>query len=335
MKYFKFDFKNFQPIFVDWAITTHCYLACTHCRYQGLRSFYNDLPTDKAIELATEIDVYNPHWVLIEGGEPFLRQDIFKIIELLKSNDRAIYIISSGNGFQKEYASRCQELGVKLLISLDSAQKLNYEKIRQGAKFEKVLQAIEISQTYQILDSINFTLQEMNARPEEIKAIGKLAKELKINSINFLGFKPNIVQRTSWVIPNLSEIFSEIVNLKEKLNIKVTVDEPFSIPWLKKFRVSISEPRHKKDGPIVAEAKTGCIFGEYVFIEPNGTLKPCSFSAVSWQEFDGDLLTKIQNKKNRKGKCGRCEYQLECGGCRTRTYALTQDWFESDPYCPL
>ncbi|MCX7784784.1 MAG: radical SAM protein [candidate division WOR-3 bacterium] len=334
MNYLKKDYFPSNPIFIDWAITSQCYLSCTHCRYQGLRSFNKELATNETIELATEIDAISPNWVLIEGGEPFLRKDIFKIIEILRSDKRPIYIISSGNGFEPPYAETCQKLDVKILLSLDSAKKATYEKIRQGASYEKVMRAIEICLSYKILDSINFTLQEINTTPEEIMAIGRLANELNINSINFLGFKPNILQQVS-PIPNLSSVFAEIVEIKEKYSIKVTVDEPFFNPWLKKYQCLMSNNQDKNNGPIVVEEKSGCIFGEYVFIEPDGTIKPCSFSAMSYQELDKDLLRKIQDKRNRKGKCAKCEYQLECGGCRTRTYALTKNWFESDPFCPL
>ncbi|MEO0092094.1 MAG: radical SAM protein [candidate division WOR-3 bacterium] len=335
MKYLKLNFKHNQPIFIDWAITTQCYLSCVHCRYQGLRYLNNELTTNETLELATEINEQNPNWILIEGGEPFLRNDIFRIIEILRTGSRPIYVISSGNGFNPVYAKRCQELGGKLLISLDSAQKLTYEKIRHGASFEIVMRAIEISQAYQILDSINFTLQEINAQTKEITAIGKLAKEMGIKSINFIGFKPNIAQRSYEIIPNLLAVFSEIINIKEKYRIKVTVDEPFFIPWLKKSQVQIASSYDENNGPIFFENRVGCIFGDYVFIEPDGTTKPCSFSAMSFQELGKNFLIEIQDKRNRKGKCAKCEYQMECGGCRTRTYALTKDWLESDPFCPL
>ena len=34
-----------------------------------------------------------------------------------------------------------------------------------------------------------------------------------------------------------------------------------------------------------------------------------------------------------KGKCGVCEYNQICGGSRSRTYAVTGDYMESEPYC--
>lgn len=350
-----------KPIFVDWAITNKCYLSCAHCRYRGVDKQKNqELKFNEALELATEIDAINPDWILIEGGEPFLRDNIFDIIRYLKpridtdahglkkehnllnqSNpwleSRPIYIISSGLGFYTEYAHKCKEMDIRLMISLDSAIKETYEKIRVGAMLSKAIRAIEIAQEYNILDSINVTLQELNASEKEVTAIGKLSNELKIKSINFLGFKPNSAcAKNSLLTFNLQHLFSEITNIGEKYNIKVKVDEPFYLPWLKKSQVKAHSSRTKENkGPIVAEKRAGCIFGEYVFIEPDGRIKPCSFSVLSFDEIGIDTIKQIQDKRNRKGKCGKCEYQLQCGGCRVRTFALTSNWLESDPFCPL
>ncbi|MBS4014832.1 MAG: radical SAM protein, partial [Candidatus Latescibacteria bacterium] len=224
----------------------------------------------------------------------------------------------------------------KLMISLDSAIENTYKKIRIGAKLSDAVNAIKIAQKFVILDSINFTLQELNASAKEIKAIGKLAHKLQIKSINFLGLKPNAACATNTrLVANFDKLFREITNIGDKYKINVKVDEPFYKPWLVNSKFQIPNSKFSKQGPIVADEKSGCIFGEYLFIEPDGTTKPCSFSPLSFQEIGFDVIKKIQNKRNRKGKCGQCRYQSECGGCRVRTYTLTGDWLASDPYCPL
>lgn len=380
MKFLKFP-KDFKPIFVDWAITTKCHLNCTHCRY-NIKSKVKrqkskvELNKTQAIKLAKEIKELKPQWILIEGGEPFLRKDIFDIIKTLKpritqmtqikktrepvksvksvvTNENPIYIITSGIEFNENLAKKCKETNVKLMISLDSAVPDTYKKIRVGAKLSDAVNAIKITQKYGILDSINFTLQELNASVKEIKAIGKLAKELNVKSMNFLGLKPNSACATNTrLVANFDKLFREITNIGDKYKINVKVDEPFYKSWLKRKnlkpqintdahglkkqnRLNPYNPWLPENGPIVAEEKSGCIFGEYVFIEPDGTTKPCSFSQLSFQEIGFDMIKKIQNKRNRKGKCGKCKFRLACGGCRVRTYTLTGDWLGTDPYCPV
>ncbi len=344
-------YLNPKPIFVDWAITTKCNLNCTHCRYFSKskvkgQKVKKELNSEQVQELAININKLNPNWILIEGGEPFLRKDLFDIIKTLKPsnrsnprnpwlNSRPIYIITSGKSFNEDLAKKCKNKGVKLMISLDSAIKTTYEKIRKGAHFNDAIKAIKIAKKYNILDSINYTLQELNTSSKEIHAIGKLTQKYKIKAINFLGYKPNTCTVSKTVIPDFLKVFTDIINIQKKYGLKIMVDEPFYKPWIIKSKIKYQISKMESKGPIIVEDKSGCIFGEYIFIEPDGTIKPCSFSPISIKQIGKQTIKKIQNKRNRKGKCAKCEYLLQCGGCRVRTYVMTGDWFESDPFCPL
>ncbi|MEO0083803.1 MAG: radical SAM protein [candidate division WOR-3 bacterium] len=335
--------KNSQPIFIDWAITTKCHLNCVHCRYfrpsKDKQQKIKELSHRQAIDLAKQLNKISPQWILIEGGEPFLRADIFEIIEILKPavnrNNIPIYIISSGMDFNQQLAEKCQQINVKLMISVDSSVPKTYEQIRQGANYQTMIKAIEIAQSYNLLDSINVTLQPLNYSTGEIDALGKFAFANNIRRINFLGFKPNRAQAKG-ILPttNYNKVFDTIANISEQYQINVQVDEPFFNAWTKKMNYKIKKSPQAQ-GPIVAEEKLGCIFGEYLFIEPDGLLKPCSFSPLSYNEIGLTTIKSIRDKTNRKGKCGKCQYQLICGGCRVRTFMLTGDWHQSDPFCPL
>ncbi|MBI4721871.1 MAG: radical SAM/SPASM domain-containing protein, partial [Candidatus Stahlbacteria bacterium] len=73
-----------MPHFIDWAITKECNLQCTHCT--GMMD--TELNTDKAMQVIDEIADLNPGWVIVEGGEPLLRKDLFPI--LYKMQDKAL-----------------------------------------------------------------------------------------------------------------------------------------------------------------------------------------------------------------------------------------------------
>jgi radical SAM protein with 4Fe4S-binding SPASM domain len=45
------------------------------------------------------------------------------------------------------------------------------------------------------------------------------------------------------------------------------------------------------------------------------------------------LFRSLRNSDNLLGKCGDCEYRNLCGGSRSRAYALTGNYLESDPNC--
>lgn len=41
----------------------------------------------------------------------------------------------------------------------------------------------------------------------------------------------------------------------------------------------------------------------------------------------------LRNPDRYKGKCGVCEFRYVCGGSRSRAYAMTGDYMESEPFC--
>jgi radical SAM protein with 4Fe4S-binding SPASM domain len=54
----------------------------------------------------------------------------------------------------------------------------------------------------------------------------------------------------------------------------------------------------------------------------------------TWEDIQKSKYYSSFTQKNiLKGKCGVCEYNEICGGCRNRAYAYTGDIYESDPAC--
>ena len=48
---------------------------------------------------------------------------------------------------------------------------------------------------------------------------------------------------------------------------------------------------------------------------------------------ESPVLQNLRNPDLYKGKCGVCEYRNVCGGSRSRAYAVTGDYMESEPFC--
>jgi radical SAM protein with 4Fe4S-binding SPASM domain len=81
----------------------------------------------------------------------------------------------------------------------------------------------------------------------------------------------------------------------------------------------------------------------FVFVSHTGEIYPSGFLPLSAGNVrahslvdiyrNSSLFREIRNYDLLKGKCGLCEYKTVCGGSRSRAYALTGDYMESDPYC--
>ena len=68
------------PIYIDWAITSACNLKCRLC--VGMEQ--GELTHGEAVKIANDIIGLSPRWVILEGGEPLLRQDLHHIEACLR-----------------------------------------------------------------------------------------------------------------------------------------------------------------------------------------------------------------------------------------------------------
>jgi radical SAM protein with 4Fe4S-binding SPASM domain len=78
-------------------------------------------------------------------------------------------------------------------------------------------------------------------------------------------------------------------------------------------------------------------------IRPNGDVTPCPYLPVFagslrrdrladlWTS--SDLFTGIRRRVSLGGRCGECEMNAHCGGCRARAYGMTGDLMAEDPLC--
>jgi radical SAM protein with 4Fe4S-binding SPASM domain len=88
----------------------------------------------------------------------------------------------------------------------------------------------------------------------------------------------------------------------------------------------------------------GCPAGtHYMGIRPNGDVTPCPYLPVFagtlrsasladlWTS--SELFTGIRRRTSLGGRCGACEMNGHCGGCRARAYGMTGDLLAEDPLC--
>ncbi len=329
-----------NPYMIDWAITNKCDLNCLHCR--GIDK--PELDSRTILKIAEEIPLLKPGWVIIEGGEPLLRKDLFEIIEIIFRSKIRIYLISNGMVLDEDIARRLAEFNVNLMISMDGSDRESYERIRKGASFKRLKESIAIAKKYGILDSCPVTIGKHNY--QQTYKLFEFVKNTGYKKITFLGLKPCMdYERYVLNAEEYEEFLLSVIKYQKEYGIDVYVDEPFFKPFLKRHNVDYSA--NSQDGIIFTDVSR-CIFGEYMFIEINGDVKPCTFAPVVignvskkglneiWNDMqNSELVKKIKDFSTRENFCSGCEYLYECGGCRSRTFNLTGSWTESDPSCPL
>jgi radical SAM protein with 4Fe4S-binding SPASM domain len=88
----------------------------------------------------------------------------------------------------------------------------------------------------------------------------------------------------------------------------------------------------------------GCPAGtHYMGIRPNGDVTPCPYlpvfagtlrsSSLADLWTSSELFADIRRRTSLGGRCGECELNGQCGGCRARAYGMTGDLMAEDPLC--
>jgi radical SAM protein with 4Fe4S-binding SPASM domain len=88
----------------------------------------------------------------------------------------------------------------------------------------------------------------------------------------------------------------------------------------------------------------GCPAGtHYMGIRPNGDVTPCPYlpvfagtlrnAALEDLWTSSALFTNIRRRTALGGRCGECEMNGHCGGCRARAFGMSGDLMDEDPLC--
>lgn len=129
-------------------------------------------------------------FLLLTGGEPFIRPDFFEILEALLSMGIIVDVNTNGTLIDEKVADRLLSCPPsKINITLYGASRESYERLcGDGAAFDRVLRAIDLLLERKFLVCLNATLTPENA--EEMDAISTIAKS-----------KGLVLRTTGYVIP--------------------------------------------------------------------------------------------------------------------------------------
>lgn len=337
------------PRLIAWEITRNCNLSCVHCRASATRGPYSgELGTEAALGLLDQIRTLGQPIIILTGGEPLLRPDIFEIAR--HGSDIGLRMVMAPNGtlITDRIAGKLVDTGIqRISISLDGATAQNHDRFRgvEGA-FDGAIQGINHAKTAGLAFQINTTVTQSNL--EEIPRIQELAVSLGAVAHHIFLLVPT--GRGKYIADQAisPEAYEETLNwfydqrAKTPLELKATCAPHY-------YR--ILRQRAHADGESVTfdthglDAVTrGCLGGiGFCFISHRGRVQPCGFldldcGNVTEQNFPdiwkhSEIFYELRRYDLLKGKCGICQYRKVCGGCRARAYEATGDYLAEEPLC--
>ncbi len=337
------------PYIISWNITRRCGLKCPHCYMDSFAMAGGaETSSTQALAIVDEIAEFSPGTILIlTGGEPLLRPDIFTIIRAATEKGLTVFLGTSGAELDEVTVQRLKKTGtLGVGVSLDSATPLYHDRFR-GLKgdWAKTIKGMELLKKAGLEFQIHFTVTEENKN--ELGPMIELSLDSGAKALNiFFTVCTGRAAREDKEDTTLSHgsyeaILGEIAEragpLEERLKLRARCAPQFM--------------RHLEaidaESPLLMGGTCGCIAGSsYMRITPLGEITPCPYipakegashigrGGVTLQEiWQKDTAFKTLREEVLTGRCGLCSYRDICGGCRAKALAEGQDIGAEDPSC--
>ncbi|MDO8721655.1 MAG: radical SAM protein, partial [Syntrophales bacterium] len=150
---------------VAWEVTRSCNLACIHCRASSeCGPYQGELDTDRCKRLLDEIAAFSTPVIILTGGEPLLRPDIFEIAAYGNGKGLRMVMATNGTLVTEEIARRIIDAGIRRVsISIDGLNAERHDAFRKvpGA-FAGTMAGIEAMKKAGLEFQINTTVTKMN-----------------------------------------------------------------------------------------------------------------------------------------------------------------------------
>ena len=359
---FNMDF-NKDPFIVIWELTRACQLACLHCRAEAqYRRDPRELSTEEGKNLIDQIKEMNNAMLVFTGGDPLMRPDVFEIAEYaVKKGVRVSMTPSATPNVTKEAIEKAKEVGLsRWAFSLDGPTAEIHDHFRGTAgSYDLTIERIKYLHELEIPVQINTVISRYNI--DHLEEMAKVVESLKcvLWSVFFL-VPTGRGQESDMISPVQHEqVFKWLYDLSKRVpfDIKTTAGQHYR-------RVVIQQKlREAKEKPmeieyldaLTKEGKTGSIDGlgrapkgvndgnGFVFISHVGDVYPSGLLPVKAGNVreqglseiyrESPIFKALRDPDQYKGKCGVCEFRYVCGGSRSRAYAMTGDYLESEPFC--
>jgi AdoMet-dependent heme synthase len=340
------------PKWIAWEITRRCNLHCVHCRSSSDLEVadHPDFSLAEAKRILEEIRNYANPVMVLSGGEPLLRSDVFDIAAHGTALGLRMCLATNGSLVTDTTCKLIKESGIKMVsLSLDGSTAAVHDNFRnQPGAYAGVMNAIRLFNENKIDFLINSSFTKRNQ--DEAAKIYPLVKSLGA---------------TAWylfmIVPTGrgEEIMSELISAEDyevMLNWHYDMEKeepellvrPTCAPQY--YRIVLQRSRQegekfqRRSLKFSTGGSKGCLAGQLIcLIDVDGNVLPCSYFPLAagnircqsfreiWEQ--SDLFLNLRNFAAYGGSCGRCEYVNVCGGCRARAYAITGDYMAAEPFC--
>jgi len=349
------------PFVAIWEVTQSCDLACRHCRAEAIdRRDPRELTTEEGRRLLDDIRSMGTEIMILSGGDPIKREDIFDLIRHGAGIGLRMATIPAATPALTPWLVRkLKDAGLsQIAFSLDGPDSESHDTFRgvPGA-FDLTMKGADYAREAGIPLQINTTFGAHNIdRFEEIAA---LVRDLGVVFWEVFFLVPMGRGRLLRQLKasQYEELFEKLYRFSKEVDFIVKITEA---QHYRRY-VMERETRNRADGAggvglpdrltrdfgpggSIGLAPKGVNSGNgFVFVSHIGDVYPSGFLPIPGGNVRSEsvidiyrnspLFVELRDYGRLKGKCRLCEYRSVCGGSRARAYAVTGDYMQSEPFC--
>lgn len=345
---------------VIWNLIRRCNLACKHCySISADHDFPGELSTGEVFAVMDDLRAYGVPVLILSGGEPLLRPDIFDISARAKSMGFYVGLSSNGTLMDAAMADRVAAAGYDYVgVSIDGLGATHDRFRRKAGAFDASLGAMRRCLARGIKVGMRFTMTQDNAAE-----LGQLLELMQregidkfyLSHLNYAGRgdrnrRDDVVHRTTrWAMDLLFETAlrdAERGGALELVSGNNDADGVYLLHWIaERFPARVEHLRARLEqwggnssGVNVANIDNlGNVHPDTFWWHYSlGNVRERPFSAI-WEDVSDPIMAGLKARPRRlEGRCGVCAHLAICGGnTRVRALKLTGNPWAEDPACYL
>jgi len=302
--------RTYNPKEITIELTYRCNLKCVMCpqsidylsKDSKLLEKHRQVEELKKHELKSIIDnasLLGIKHIALTGGEIFLREDIFEIIESIKAKKMICSILTNGVLIKEREASKLVALGIdKITFSLDGPEKIHNEIRRDKNAYRNLINAVKFIKEEKIKRgsilpylALTCTISSLNA--PHLSELFNIADDLGIGiTYGYLFYTNQTMNEKTNEIIKIGDAKEEDQNIPselKKIDIEILKEEIKKINTLKnKSRVKVSFQPPLNENEIAKRFyddfftyTSKCFYPWYAMrINPYGEVYPCSMNII-------------------------------------------------------
>lgn len=322
-----------MPWAINFLVTPRCNLRCQMCSFDRSKfcSKGKELSLDEIKVFIKSISKTKAH-IFLSGGEPFLREDLFEIIEYIKDSGLTCGVCTNGTVLDEGKIKKLLKLDPLFIIfSLHGARHIHDKVTGIPGSYDSLFNNIKVvsSSRKRTRLIISCTINHVNLR--HLKEVVEIARILKVDMLRF----ENLNFLTDSEVERHHRVWKEIFHNGDDMqlssysgNVSNYDDYYNSIIEMQNGRNGFKMPVYFK--PLLDDSelrswysdnfrtKRKCFFiWRSLFISPNGDILPCQFLVYRLGNIKTDSLEEVWNSeryrdlrlKLKKGLfpgCSRC-----------------------------